>query len=394
MENKHAILSASGASRWLTCTPSARLEMQFPDSAGIAAQEGTLAHFIGELLIKIELAGPDSDDLLMLQDAKTSPLYSNEMLAYCEDYAAFVIERFNASLAHTRDAILEQEVKLDMSKYIPEGFGTGDNVIIADGTLEIIDLKYGKGVRVEAEDNEQMMLYALGALEKYDWLYEINTVKMTIYQPRIDNYSTWHVPVSHLKAWAKDILIPAAAKAFDGKGDFVPGEHCMFCRAKAVCKANMAYQLDIARADLLDPVLMDENDIAHVLERQKGFLSWIKAVNEYALREAINNGKRWPGYKLVEGRSNRIYSDEEKVVSAIISGAGKNAADLYTQKILGITAMQGLLTKKVFDTLVGPLIIKPMGKPTLAKETDKRPELSSEEAAKADFAEELENEDL
>lgn len=382
----HAILAPSSASRWLTCTPSARLELQFPDRAGQAAEEGTLAHKLGEILIQRDLGLIDKVAYAYaVTPIINDPLYTPEMMGYMEDYAAFVIERFNVAKALTPDAILEQEVKLDMTRYIPDGSGTGDNVIIADGTLEIIDLKYGKGVRVEAEDNAQMKLYALGALDKYDWLYNIQTVRMTIYQPRIDNVSTWEISVTDLRQWADTVLQHRARLAFEGKGVFITGDHCQFCKAKAVCKANADYQMEIVKDDFADPVLISDEQIVDIINRHKGFLSWIKSVNEHALRLAITDGKKWPGLKLVEGRSNRIYSDEEKVIEAIVNGTNFRGYDLYTQKILGVTAMQGLIGKKVFDTLVTPLIIKPPGKPSLVNENDKRPELNSLDAAKLDF---------
>lgn len=388
----HAILAPSSASRWLTCTPSARLELQFPDRAGQAAEEGTLAHKLGEILIQRDLGLIDKVAYAYyVTPVINDPLYTPEMMGYMEDYAAFVIERFNAAKALTPDAILEQEVKLDMTRYIPEGSGTGDNVIIGEPMLEIIDLKYGKGVRVEAEDNAQMKLYALGALDKYDWLYNIQTVRMTIYQPRIDNVSTWEISVTDLRQWADTVLKHRAALAFEGKGVFITGEHCQFCKAKAVCKANADYQMEIVKDDFADPVLISDEQIVDIINRHKGFLSWIKSVNEHALRLAITEGKKWPGLKLVEGRSNRIYSDEGLVVQMIVD-AGFKEEQLYTKKILGVTAMQGFLTKKVFDILVTPLIVKPPGKPALAAENDKRPELNSLDAAKLDFKNEEDEE--
>jgi len=306
------------------------------------------------------------------------------MFAHLEDYAAFVLERYNDARSHTKDAVLEQEIEADYSKYVPDGKGTLDNSIIADGTLEIIDLKFGKGVEVSAVDNPQMKLYALGALEKYDWLYTIDRVKMTIYQPRIDNFSTWVITVKDLREWAEGELKQKADLAFKGDGDFVPGKHCQFCKVRATCRANAAYQTDIARTDFLEPVLLEDADIADILTRAAQFENWLKAVKDYALNAAVKEGRKFPGLKLVEGRSNRVYADPVKIAD-VLTADGWTEADIFEKKLLGVTAMQGVLSKKVFDNLVGPYIIKPPGKPTLVPDSDKRAELNSLDAVRADF---------
>lgn len=401
-EKLHAVLSPSGASRWMACTPSARLELQFEDRAGEAAQEGTLAHRLGELLIKIEIPDRasgmhivmDSFDMLEEIDAiKADPLFKPEMLGYMEDYAAFVIERYNAALTHTKDAILDQEVSLPLAHLTGEdgAEGTGDNVITADGTMEIIDLKYGKGVRVEAQENKQMMLYALGALKIYSEWYKIHTVRMTIYQPRIDNVSTWEISVEKLKQWADTVLKHRAALALAGKGVFITGEHCQFCKAKAVCKANHDYQLEIAKTEFADPVLVTDEELVEVLKRKKAFESWLKAVSEHALRAAIIDGKKWPGLKLVEGRSVRKYTDTEALAKDLNAHGFPNDV-IFKRELYGVTALQGILTKKVFDVRVTPYLIKPPGKAALVPLEDKRPELNSVEAAQADFADDLDEE--
>lgn len=386
---KHALLSPSGASRWLACTPSARLEATFPDQAGQAAAEGTLAHKIGELLIardtgkisKVEYA-------FAVTPLINDKLYSAELMGYVEDYAAFVIERFNEAQAITKDALLELEVKLPLDTYTGEhnAEGTGDNVIIGEPVLEIIDLKYGKGVEVSAEENKQMMLYALGALELYEDWYKIDNVRMTIYQPRIDNFSTWEISVIKLKEWANTVLKHRAALALAGKGIFLTGDHCQFCRAKAVCKANAEYQLEIAREDfaVTDPALISDAEVSDILLRAKGFESWLKAVKEHALKSAIQEGKKWPGLKLVEGRSKRVYSDRDAIAADLIAQGWKEEV-IFKKELYGVTALTGILTKKVFDLRVSPYIVKPPGKPTLVAEDDKRPEINSADAARADF---------
>ena len=387
----HALLSPSSASRWLACPPSARLESQFPDNSGAAASEGTLAHALGELLLRYKIGEikyvPFKRELEKIQ---SNSQYEAAMLDYMEDYATYVLEQYNGAKSHTIDALLFLEQKLDMSKFVPEGFGTGDVVIIANGTLSFIDLKYGKGVPVSATENKQMMLYALGALEEFGILFDIHTVSMTIYQPRLDSISTFEMLTDDLMDWAALILKPAAEQAFKGTGEFAPGEHCRFCKAKGACKANANFNLQLAKHDFKEGVLLSDADIADILDKSDLFTKWIAAVEEYALKSAVNDGKKWPGYKLVEGRSNRIYTDQEEVVKAVHK-LGFNKEQIYTQKLIGLTDMEKLLTKHVFKETLGDYIIKPPGKPTLAPSFDKRPELQSADSAKLDFAEILDN---
>jgi hypothetical protein len=381
----HAILAPSSASRWLACTPSARLELDFPDKAGKAAAEGSLAHAISELLIKHKLKRIKPVQYKReLELHKKHELYEPAMLGYCEDYAVFVIERYNEAQQHTSDAILLTEEKVDLTHLVPEGFGTVDNQIIADGVMEIIDLKYGKGVEVSAEHNKQMMLYALGTLLQQDYIYDIKQVRMTIYQPRMENFSSFEMSVEDLKAWGETELKPKAAIAFKGEGEFVPGKHCQFCRARAVCRTNAAHQLELAGHDFLEPVLLDDADVSDILTKAKDFEGWLTAVKEYALAQALG-GKKWPGFKLVEGRSNRVYTDQSKVADALLK-AGFAEDLIYKKELLGITAMEGEITKKKFSELLGDLVIKPSGKPTLVTQDDKRPELNSIDSAERDFA--------
>jgi hypothetical protein len=381
----HAILSPSGAHRWLTCTPSARLEQQFPDSAGQAAAEGTLAHSLSELILRFRTKqiAPSLYDT-KLKALQSDSLYESGMLDYCEDYAVFVLERFAEAQAHTSDAVLKLETKLNLTDYVPEGFGTGDAIIIADGTLDLIDLKYGKGVPVSAEQNKQMMLYALGALRDFDFVYDIQRVRMTIHQPRIENFSTYEVAVEDLKLWAEQELKPKAALAFAGEGEFAPGTHCRFCRAKAVCRALADYNLSIAKHEFKAPALLTDEELVSILARVEQFTTWVSAVEEHALNEAVNNGKKWPGYKLVEGRSNRKYADETAVACKLLK-VGFPEDDIAPRKLLGITDMTKVLGKKDFAFYLDDLIVKPPGRPTLVPATDKRPEYNSTESAIADF---------
>jgi hypothetical protein len=381
----HAVLSPSSASRWIACTPSARLELNFPDNSGLAASEGTLAHSLGELLIKHKLKKIQNREFTkQLKAIQGDKQYENAMYDYADDYAVFVLEQFAEAQAHTKDAVIYLEQKLNLTDYVPEGFGTGDAGIIADKWLTLIDLKYGKGVPVSAEENKQMMLYALGALREYDFVYDIPMVRLIIYQPRLYNISTYEISVKELREWAETELKPRAALAFKGQGDFNPGSHCRFCKAKAVCKANADYNLEIAKHEFAEAVLLTDEDISDILNRADDFTKWISSVKEHALVEAVNNGKKWPDYKLVEGRSNRTYVDETKVADTLIKN-GFPEKEIYTKKLLGITAMEKAITKPTFNSLLNTLVIKPAGKPTLVPQSDKRAEYNSVDAALLDF---------
>lgn len=383
----HAILSPSGASRWMACTPSARLEQQFPDKAGEAAAEGTLAHSIGELLLRWQLGqlgeGAFNTKWHEYHDDKR---YEEAMHDYCQSYADFVLERYADAKRRNKDAMIFLEKKIDLTQYIEEGFGTGDAFIIADETLDFIDLKYGKGVPVSAVENKQMMVYALGALHEFELMFDIKKVRMTIYQPRIDNISEWEISVEDLKAWAASDLVPKAKLAYAGEGEFVPGPHCLFCRAKAVCKANAEAQLEVLKHEFRDAVLLTDEEVADILTKADTIEKWLKAVEAHALTEAVNNGKQWPGFKLVEGRSVRVITDTDKVEDKLLSAGYKTADIQRPAELLGITALEKVVGKKKFEELLKDFVIKPAGKPTLVPLADKRPPLNSLETAKLDFA--------
>lgn len=376
----HAVLSPSAASRWLTCTPSARLEERFPDVTSDFAREGSLAHEFGELRLK-KLYGIISEKewYEKTQALTKEDLYNEALEEYADEYAAFVWEKFQLALKENPNSLLRIEEKLNLTHYVPEGFGTGDAIVLNDGTMEIIDLKYGKGVQVSAVENMQMMLYALGALYLYELEYDINLVRMTIYQPRLDNVSEWEIEADALLEWGEKDLKPRAAIAFKGEGDFVPGTHCRFCRAKAQCKALAEKNIEAAKHDFDDAGLLSDEEVAAVLAEADGIKTWITAVEEYALAKALE-GKRFPGFKLVEGRSIRKYADEAKVAETL-AGQGFAEDQIYKPKELKtITAMEKLLTKKGFNALLGELVVKPAGKPTLAPIDDRRAEWSSVES--------------
>jgi len=386
----HALLGASSASRWLQCTPSARLEANYENTTSIYAQEGTVAHELGELLISYFLTAVTSKEgkeiAKRLFTVRNSALYNPSMEQHAESYREFVLERLNEAKAITKDAILLMEQKLDFSNWVPEGFGTGDAVIIADGTLNIIDLKYGQGVEVSAVDNKQMMLYALGAINEFSCLYDIRNVVMTIFQPRLDNFSHFEMTVIDLLSWANNELKAKAELAFAGDGEFTPGKHCHFCRAKCECKALATRNLEVTKPEMKDSNLMSDEDIVKVLDHADEIKKWLSAVEEYALTKAVE-GKEYPGYKLVEGRSNRCYSDANAVADALLANDIEPAL-IYTKSLKTITSLEKDLGKKVFNEIVGDLIIKPQGKPTLVPESDKRPPLNN---AVEDFKNEVIN---
>ena len=382
----HALLSPSGASRWLSCTPSARLEQTFPDRAGEAAAEGTLAHSLAELLLQHKLGLVIKKTYSRsLQEIMNDKRFSEEMLEFMEVYTDYVIEQYEAAKTQTKDAMIFLETRLDMTDYVPEGFGTGDVCIVADHTLDFIDLKYGKGVPVDAVENKQMMLYALGALKEYSHLYEIHKVRMTIYQPRLDSISTWEIQVNDLIVWAETDLRPKAALAYAGEGEFNPGKACQFCKAKAICRANAEYQLELAKHDFKVPELLSPEEVANILKRKKQFVSWLTSVSDYALLEAVHNGVEWPGFKLVEGRSNRKYTDEAEVAKTL-KEAGFDDEVIYKKELLGITAMEKAIGKKPFTLHLSELTIKPKGSPTLVDGTDPRPKFEKDNTANDDFA--------
>lgn len=364
----HAVLSASGSKRWLSCPPSARLERKFPDRAGEAAQEGTLAHALAEARIRYWLGEISEYDMGVRNDrAQRDELYSPEMSEYVQEYVDLCVEKINAA-----QGVALVEERLDFSRWVKNGFGTGDMVIIGDGVLEIVDLKYGKGVPVSAEGNTQMQLYALGAIEQYGYIYDFDHVRMSILQPRNGGLSTQLMSVDELLAWGESIK-PIAELAYAGKGDFKAGDHCRFCRAAAQCKALSEYNMEIAKLEFRDADLLTDDEVSFVLERVDGLVRYAEKVKTHALEEALK-GHRWPGFKVVEGRSNRKITDEAKAVKLLRKAGYADDVIYKPLEMQTITALEKLVTKKKFGELLGSVIEKPPGKPTLVPEEDKRPE--------------------
>lgn len=366
----HALLSASGAHRWLNCTPSARLESDEPDSSSAAAEQGTAAHALAEHKLRRALK--------QRSKRPVSAWIDDEMETLTDDYVAFVQEHVSLAREACGDPQVLIEQRLDFSHIVPGGFGTGDCVIIAEPKLQIIDLKYGQGVLVEAERNPQLMLYALGALQAFGDLYDIETVAVTIYQPRRGNVDTWEIPVTELEHWAEAEVKPKAELAAAGQGEFCPGSWCQFCKIAPTCRARAEANLALARLEFAPPAELSDSEIADVLTRIPQLKTWAADVEAYALSQAVNQGKRWTGFKLVAGRSIRKYTSETDVAAAA-EAAGYR--DIYDRKLITLTAMERLMGKPAFNEILGDLVIKPAGKPTLVPASDKRPALDLVSAA-------------
>ena len=368
---KHAYLSASASHRWLACPPSAKLCANILDQASEYAQQGTDCHELCAYLIEKALGREviDPTDNLTYYDA--------EMQNCAEEYRNYVLEQIEAAKEFCKDPQVMIEQRLDFSRWVENGFGTGDCVIVADEVLQIIDYKHGLGVLVSAGDDEhggnsQMMCYALGALEVFGDIYDINQIKMTIFQPRRENISTYTISRDNLLKWANEVLAPTAQLAYVGEGEFKAGGHCQFCKVKATCRKRAEYNLELAKYDFEMPATLDDTEIAAILEKVDEMISWGNDIKEYALKLA-QSGVHFEGWKVVEGRSNRKYTDEAAVAFAV-----KDAGfDPYEKKLLGVTAMSALLGKKKFEELLGGLIYKPPGKPALVPESDKRPAMNT-----------------
>lgn len=373
----HAILSASASHRWMACTPSARFEENFMDTgeASPYAQEGTKAHAVAESTL-IRFLHPS--------DFCVPPVPTGlEMEEAVRMYTDTVIEKINEARRVSKDAVVLIEKRLDFSRWVPEGFGTGDAVIISDNVLEICDLKYGKGVRVDAQGNSQMRLYALGAINEYAMMYGFEKVRMTIIQPRLDHVDTEEMTVGALLAFGEEVK-KRASLAFKGKGDFVPGEHCRFCKGKVHCKAYKEYMTEEIKLDLT-PNILETKDIVSVILKAKEIKAWITEVEEFALNEALK-GRTWEGLKLVHGRSVRKITDPSGAIQRLTENGH---TDIYKpQELKTITELEKLIGKKQFAEILGDVVEKPEGKPTLVALSDKRPAIDVQDI-KSEFSDDL-----
>ena len=375
MHGSHAILSPSSSERWINCPPSAK-ENAGGDTGSSYAQQGSEAHLMAEWKVKKALGHKVRDPTDELE-------YFNEEMEECTDaYCEFVMEQVQTAKETCPDPLVLVEQRLDFTRWVAESFGTADCICVADGTMTVVDFKYGLGVLVDAENNSQMRMYALGALNLFESLYDIQSVRMIIFQPRRDNISTAEVTKEELLGWAEEVLIPAAALAAKGEGDYSAGKHCQFCKIKATCRKRAEYNLQMAQYDFAVPDTLADDEISMILDRADTFIGWVNDVKSYALEQAIG-GKQYPGFKVVEGRSNRRYTDGDAVAAAVTEAG----FDPYERKLMGVTAMTKMLGTKKFNTLLGSLIEKPKGKPTLVPESDKRPAWTID-----DFKEENENE--
>lgn len=380
----HALLSPSSASRWMACTPSAVLEKQFPNTSSKFADEGTCAHALCEILVKFEHHLIDQNKFdSEFKKVKKSEYYNDQMLEYCEGYAAFI----NEQCVGEYDLFIEQ--KLDMTKYISEGSGTADCVVALPSKRRAIfdDLKYGKGLKVDAKQNSQLKIYALGLLETLEFIYgkdAFDEIETNIYQPRLDNISSYTYTVKELLEWAENDLKPKALLAFAGEGELKAGTHCTFCKAKAKCRALADFNMDLAKMDFQNPYLLTDEELLKVYQQKGIFDNWMDAVTEYVFGEALA-GKKWNGFKLVAGRSVRQYSDQTKVADAL---KAKGHTDIYKPlSLLGLGELEKKVSKPVFNEVVGPLLVKTEPKPALAPDSDKRPTWSS--SAENDFGVEI-----
>lgn len=365
----HALLSASSSKRWLACTPSAVLEDSFPNQDSIFSVEGTRAHELSELILssytsnEVKEWEEDANDL--------------RIIAELDGYIQYIQEQFHSLKERFEHCLVFLESRLDYSRYVPDGFGTGDVIMLAGDELHVIDLKFGKGILVSAINNSQLRLYALGAMEKFKDFYNVKHVFTHIAQPRLNNYSVEELSVEVLEEWANSYVVPRALLAFNGEGEFVAGEHCKFCKAAATCRHLMEENMKIAFSEVKDPSLISSEEVSNILEHADQITDWIKAVKDFATGELIQ-GAEVPGWKVVEGRANRTYLDEIRVAEKLKS-SGVEEALIYERKLLGITAMEKVVGKKKFGELLDGLIIKPQGKPTLVKEEDSRPALTNAE---------------
>lgn len=408
-ERAHALLSASGSKRWLSCTPSARAEELYinelkaqgiGEENSVYAQEGTAAHEYSEILLNRELGNLTKSQASrkINKFKKESEFYSEEFEEYVQSYVDYVMEQVNEAMSRTPDAHVLIEQRLDFSEYVPDGFGTGDVLIIVDGKLEIIDLKYGKGVPVSAIDNTQMMLYGIGAASAYAFIYDVEEISMTIVQPRLDNISTYSISTDELFEWAENVVKAKAEEANNGDGEYVAGEHCRFCKIKGSCRARADQALEMAKAefdedgsitvDLKKPATLTDKELAEVMFVVSDIEKWCKDVQAFALEQAVS-GKKLEGFKLVEGRSIRKITDAVLAAQRLIENEVAEEAIYKPQELKGITDLEKAVGKTKLAEVIGGLIVKPQGKPVLAPADDPRKEIQSAESAAEEFADDL-----
>lgn len=378
MPERHAVLSASKSHQWLECPPSIRWEEQFPErEQSEAAAEGTVAHALAEDHMRKTLEGKR---LTVPAKIKNDPLFRPAMVEHVATYCEAIMETYHQMQEDGADPSVYLEVQLDLTPWVPEGFGTADCILIGNGALHVFDFKYGKGVPVDAEDNPQLKLYGLGALNEFGMLYDIDLVTLHIIQPRLDSITEWSIARDLLEWWGECTVKPIAQTAFKGEGNFNPGTaQCRWCRCKNVCRAYNTFMLDSAKARLNDsgeerqPNELSDAEIAKLLGVVEEIKRWATRVADYALEQALNEGARYPGYKLVEGISRRKITDEKAAAEELMVAG---FTPKQTMKLKGIGDLEDLVGVKKLNELIGKYIVKPDGKPTLVPESDKRKEFN------------------
>lgn len=387
MPELHAKLSSSASKRWLGCPGSVKLSEHYPNGSSIYADEGTIAHGVAEGMISKD------DKLVQKYNVEADKFYGEhpelngtflEMKMILQPYVDYVFEEYAEQVHEDEAAQLMTEERVDLTEYIPGGFGTSDVVILRQGRLHIIDLKYGKGVSVSAEDNPQLKLYALGTLARFDMLYDIEDVVMTIYQPRLDNVSTDTIKAKDLYAWGEEVIKPGAQLALSEDAPVHAGDWCQFCPARYDCKERARDAMELQK--YLGQMVLSPEEISEILGKIDRLTKFAEDIKESALTKALD-GEEIPGWKVVEGRSIRKYVGSEEEIVRQCEGAGYDQALLYERKLLTITNMEKLMGKKQFAEVLGAYVEKPEGKPTLAPESDKRPAITNNSAAE-DFADE------
>lgn len=376
MPDKHARFSPSAAKRLINCPPSLVLGEQFNEEESQYAAEGSAGHALAEYLIKKHLK--------KRVRRPVSDYYNDDLLEAVDDYVSYCIGEIEDAKRECPDAFFAVEQRVDASNYVADCFGTADMVVMTDQVIHVIDLKLGKGVPVYAEENPQLKIYGLGLLEIAEMLYDPKIVRLTIYQPRLNNSSTWDIDPAALKAWGEDVLRPRGAMALMGSGDFQAGSWCRFCKARNQCRARADEFLKLAQMEFRPPALLSDAEISEVLKVADELSKWASDVYTFAQDQAIIHGKEWTGFKLVEGRSNRKYTSDAEVAQAAETAG---YSDIYKKSIIGVTEMERLMGKAEFARIIGPLVYKPQGKVTLVPESDKREAINKTTAA-AEFTEE------
>lgn len=379
MPTQHALLSASGAHRWLHCTGSPLLEKDFPDSTSVYAQEGTLAHELCELKLMAYTGEITKRKLTSMKNKlMKSELWQPEMEGTSEAYLDYVKD---ITMSYVVKPVILTEKKVNFSRYVPEGFGTADCLILAGDTLHVIDYKHGKGVVVEADHNPQMMLYALGAMSELSLLYRFKFVHMTIVQPRVNNISEFTMTADELTEWGESVVKPKAEAAISGNGEFEAGDWCRFCRAKQQCKTRYESNDSLypELSERHDPRLITLDELGEYLKRGRDMAAWLEDMKEYALSESLA-GAEVPGWKAVEGRGSRAFTDTDEAVDTLIKN-GIDESVLYERRVLTLAQMEKAVGKKAFGEIVGNLVVKNPGKPTLVEESDKRPKITNQPTA-------------